>query len=263
MKEPAESRPSSFEAVFAAYAVVATFALGYGYWRLATRQNEQDAKIEQQRQEQQAAVTRLQREADDKRATDDLEIQVISLASPHLSKLRESSREAASSQRIVAAAAELLSSKGRPALAQMVEKIRTESAPIARSRPRTTVEEPVASMTLPDAWLVLLATLSGDDLKLAEGVANEKLRAAKDLGTVSTVSIYKTRLRGRYVVVLGEPLGRSAALAAAAEARRRNLYADAFAEPDGGWELVGTAPFPTETRSASSNGDADETPLRL
>ena len=56
MKMPGESRPSSFEAVFAAYAVVATFALGYGHWRLATRQNEQDAKIEQQRQEQQAAV---------------------------------------------------------------------------------------------------------------------------------------------------------------------------------------------------------------
>src|SRR6266436_7002087 len=129
MKEPAESRPSSFEAVFAAYAVVATFALGYGYWRLATRQNEQDAKIEQQRQEQQAAVTRLQREADDKRATDDLEIQVISLASPHLSRLRESGREAATSQRIVAAAAELLSSKGRPGLEQMVERIREQQTP--------------------------------------------------------------------------------------------------------------------------------------
>jgi len=252
VKEPAESRPSSFEAVFAAYAVVATFALGYGHWRLATRQNEQDAKIEKQSQELQAAVTRLQREADDKRATDDLEIQVISLASPHLSKLRESGREAATSQRIVAAAAELLSSKGRPALGQMAEKIRAESAPITRSGPRISVEEPVAP-TPPSAWLVLLATLPGDDLKLAEGVANEKLRAAKDLGTVPTVSIYKTRLRGRYVVVLGEPVSRSSALAAAAEARLSNLSADAFAEPDGGWELIGTAPFPTETRSASSN----------
>ena len=257
MKMPAESRPSSFEAVFAAYAVVATFALGYGHWRLATRQNDQDAKLEQQRQEQQAAVTRLQREADDKRTTDDLEIQVISLASPHLSKLRESGREAATSQRIVAAAAELLSSKGRPALAQMAEKIRAESAPITRSRLRATVEEPVTSMSPPGAWLVLLATLPGDDLKLAEGVANEKLRAARDQGRVSTVSIYKTRLRGRYVVVLGEPAGRSAALAAAAEARRRNLSADAFAEADSGWELIGNAPFPTETRSASSNRDAD------
>ena len=253
MKAPAESRPSSFEAIFAAYAVVATFALGYGYWRLATRQNEQDARIEQQRQEQQAAVTRLQREADDKRTTDDLEIQVISLASPHLSKLRESGREAATSQRIVSAAAELLSSKGRPALAQMAEKIRVETAPITRSGTRTAVEEPVASMSPPGAWLVLLATLPGEDLKLAEEVATEKLRAAKDLGTVSTVSIYKTRLKGRYVVVLGDPVGRSAALVAAAEARRNKLSADAFAEPDGGWELIGTAPFRTETRSASSN----------
>src|SRR5439155_20404965 len=113
MKMPAESRPSSFEAVFAAYVVVATFALGYGYWRLATRQNEQDARIEQQRQEQQAAVTRLQREADDKRATDDLEIQVISLASPHLSKMRVAGRAAAPSMRIVAAVAGCLSAEGR------------------------------------------------------------------------------------------------------------------------------------------------------
>ena len=70
---------------------------------------------------------------------------------------------------------------------------------------------------------------------------------------MSTVSIYKTRLKGRYVVVLGDPVGRSAALVAAAEARRNKLSADAFAEPDGGWELIGTAPFRTETRSASSN----------
>jgi len=45
---------------------------------------------------------------------------------------------------------------------------------------------------------------------------------------------------------------RSAALAAAAQARRRNLSADAFAEQDGGWELTGTAPFPTDVRSASA-----------
>src|SRR5438445_12959007 len=104
MKMPAESRPSSFEAVFAAYVVVATFALGYGYWRLATRQNEQDARIEQGRQEQQAAVTRLQREADDKRATDDLEIQVSARASPHLTQLGEPGGEAATSHRVLSPA---------------------------------------------------------------------------------------------------------------------------------------------------------------
>src|SRR3989454_7259900 len=158
MKGPAEPKPSSFEAVFAAYVVVATFVLGYGYWRLATRQNEENVKIEQQRQEQQAALSRLRQEADDKRAADDFEIQVISLASPHLWKLTQSGREAATSQLIVAAAAGLLSSKGRPALAEMVEKIRAESAPIARSEPRAAVEGPAASITPPSARLLLPAT---------------------------------------------------------------------------------------------------------
>src|SRR2546425_949261 len=99
MKGPAEPKPSSFEAVFAAYVVVATFVLGYGYWRLATRQNEQDVKIEQQRQEQQAALSRLRQEADDKRAADDFEIQGISLASPHPWKLTQSGRGASASTR--------------------------------------------------------------------------------------------------------------------------------------------------------------------
>src|SRR2546427_2252297 len=141
MEGPAEPKPSSFEAVFAAYVVVATFVLGYGYWRLAPRQNEQDVKIEEQRQEQQAALSRLRQEADDKRAADDFEIQVISLASPHLWKLTQSGREAATSQRIVAVAAGLLSSKGRPALAQMGEKIPAAGASIARTQPPAGVRE--------------------------------------------------------------------------------------------------------------------------
>jgi hypothetical protein len=244
---PVEPKPSPFEAVFAAYVVVATFVLGYGYWRLATRQNQQDAKIEQQRHEDQRASVKLERETDERRALDNLEVQLLSLAAPHLSKLRESGREAATSQRIVAAAADILSSKGRPGLAQMVEKIRAESAPVARSEPRT--PEPVASTPLPSAWLVLLATLPGDDLTLAERVANEKLQAAKGLGSASTVSIYKTKLKGRYVVVLGNPAEKSAALAAAAEARQRSLSPDAFAEPDGGWELIGNAPFAGEIKT--------------
>src|SRR2546422_11335083 len=102
MKGPAEPKPSSFEAVFAAYVVVATFVLGYGYWRLATRQNEQDVKIEQQRQEQQAALSRLRQEADDKRAAADLEIPRISPASPHPWKLTQSGRAAATSHPILA-----------------------------------------------------------------------------------------------------------------------------------------------------------------
>jgi hypothetical protein len=98
---------------------------------------------------------------------------------------------------------------------------------------------------------VLLATFPGNDRKKVEDVANDKLRVAKDLGITPIVSVYKTRLKERYVVVLGEPVDRSRALARAAWARRGNLSLDAFAEPDDGWELTGTAPFPTAVGSAS------------
>jgi len=72
------------------------------------------------------------------------------------------------------------------------------------------------------------------------------------VGMMPLVSIYRTKLKGRYVVALGKPTERSDALVTAAQARQKNLAADAFAEPDGGWELTGTAPFPSGTRSASA-----------
>jgi hypothetical protein len=253
----AESKPSSFEAVLAAFAFVATFALGYGQWRLAIRQNEQDVKIERQREEFQRSLLEALRDADEKRAADSLELQVITLVSPHLPRLRESGREASTSQRIVTAAAELLSARGRPGLSQMADRIREKDPPAAGSNPPAAVA-PLAEAPSPaNVWLVLLATLPGDDLKIAEGVANDKLRAAKDLGMTPAVSIYRTRIKGRYVVALGKPLGRAAALELAAQARRKNLSADAFAEPDGGWELTGTAPFPAQIKSASVEQDPD------
>jgi len=248
---PIESKPSSFEAVIAAFTIVVTFVLAYGYWKLANRQNEQALRIEQQREEFQRSLLQLQRDADGRKAADNLELQVISLVSPHLAGLRKSGREAAASQRIVAAAAELLSSRGRPGLAQMADKIREQSAPIIESELRTTVDAAVATTSPSDSWLVLLATLPGDDLKAAQVVANDKLRVAKDLGMIPVVSVYKTRLKGRYVVALGEPVDRSRAFSLAARARRGNLSLDAFAEPGDGWELTGTAPFPPAVRSAS------------
>jgi hypothetical protein len=237
----------------AAFTVVVTFALGYGYWKLATRQNEQDARIEQQSEEFRRSLVQLQRDADAKRSADNLEIQMFALMSPHLARLRESGREAATSQRIVAAAAELLSSRDRPGLAQLADKIRAQSISVAGSDSRATAVTAVAETSSSEPFLVLLATLPGDELKTAEGVANDKLRAAKDLGMMPAVGIYKTRLKGRYVVTLGSPVSRSAAVAVAAQARRRNLSADAYAERDDGWELTGTAPFPAEVRSASAH----------
>jgi len=246
-----ESKPSSFEAVVAAFAVVATFSLGYCYWRLETRQSEQEARIERQAEQFQRSLLQMQRDAEAVRAADSLELQVITLVSPHLARLRESGREAAASQRIVAAAAELLSSRGRPGLEQMVERIREQQTPpVGTPEPQTAAEQPAPEKSPASAWLVLLATLPGTDRKAAEEVANGKLQAANDLGMASAVSIYRTRLKGRYVVALGKPADRSAALALAAQARRNSLSGDAFAESDDGWELTGTAPFPTEIRSA-------------
>jgi len=249
----AESKPSSLEAVIAAFAFVVSFAFAYGYWKLATRQNEQDARIEQQREDLQRSLLQIQANMDAKRAADNFELQLFSLAAPHLAKLREPGRDAATSQRIVAAAAELLAARGRPGLQQMAEKIRERPAPPAEATdPAAKVDPPVAVKPPQTPWLVLLATLPGSDLKAAEGIANDKLRAAKDLGMTPLVHLYKTKLKGRYVVTLGTPGERSDALKAAEQARERNLSADAYVEPDSGWELTGTAPFPVEIRSASA-----------
>jgi len=246
-----ESKPSSFEAVVAAFTVVATFSLGYCYWRLETRQAELDAKIQAQAEEFQRSLLQMQRDAEAARAADNFELQMFNLVTPHLARLREPGREAAASQRIVAAAAELLASRGRPGLQQMVERIREQQTPPAAApEPQTAAEQPAPQKSAASAWLVLLATLPGTDRKTAEEVANSKLQAAKDLGLASAVSLYRTRLKGRYVVALGKPLDRSAALALASQARRNSLSGDAFAESDDGWELTGMAPFPTEIRPA-------------
>ncbi len=172
-----ESKPSSFEAVVAAFAVVSTFSLGYCYWRLETRQSEQEARIERQAEQFQRSLLQMQRDAEAVRPADSLELQVITLVSPHLARLRESGREAAASQRIVAAAAELLSSRGRPGLEQMVERIREQQTPpVGKPEPQTAAEQPAPEKSPASAWLVLLATLPGTDRKAAEEVANGKLR---------------------------------------------------------------------------------------
>jgi hypothetical protein len=245
-------KPSSFEAVIAAFAFVVSFAFAYGYWRLATRQSEQDSRFEQQRDELQRSLFRLQADLESGRAADNLELQVITLVAPHLSRLRESGREAMASQRIVDAAAELLAARGRPGLRQMAEKIRERGAPVETPDAQARIDAAAPAKAPSNPWLVLLATLPGTDLGAAEEVANEKLRTAKDVGMMPLVSIYRTKLKGRYVVALGKPTERSDALFTAAQARQKNLAADAFAEPDGGWELTGTAPFPSGTRSASA-----------
>jgi hypothetical protein len=127
----AESKLSPFEAVVGAFTFVAIFALGYCHFRLSLRQDEQEGRIERQREEFERSLLQLQREADEKRAADSLELQLISVASPHLSRVRDSGRDAATSQRIVAAAGELLAARGRRRTGR-----ERQAASSPRSRPR-------------------------------------------------------------------------------------------------------------------------------
>jgi hypothetical protein len=244
-----DRKPSSFEAVIAAFAVATTFVLGFGYWHLATRQNEQDARFEHERRRQDEALANLARTLEERRAADNLESQVFSVVAPHLSRLRDAGRDASNAQSIVAAAAELLAAKGRPGLLQLTKKLQETAAP-ARA-PVEAAPQPVASADRSGRWLVLLATVPGDAAEEAERIANIKLELANSLGIAKAVSIYRTTLKKRYVVALETPLARREAIALAAEARRQKLAGDAFAEQVAGWEHIGTAPFPTDRKSAS------------
>ena len=69
-----ESKLTACEAVHAAFAFVATFALGYEYWKLSVRQDQQDARIERQREDFQRTALEMQRQAEDKRAADAFEM---------------------------------------------------------------------------------------------------------------------------------------------------------------------------------------------
>src|SRR4051812_45924069 len=164
----AESKLSPFEAVVGAFTFVAIFALGYCHFRLSLRQDEQEGRIERQREEFERSLLQLQREADEKRAADSLELQLISVASPHLSRVRDSGRDAATSQRIVAAAGELLAARGRPGLSLMTDRIREQSSPREQTAAAIGPDpHPSPEANPSNEWLVLLATLPGTDLKAA------------------------------------------------------------------------------------------------
>ena len=129
----------------------------------------------------------------------------------------------------------------------LLKKIQDAKSPSIR--PVQAVTDCSAPSNSPANWLVSLATLPGGDAQLAKRVANAKMEAARASGIAAGVSIYRTTIKNRFVVSLGRPLVKDAALALAAEARRVNLASDAFAEQISGWQAVGTAPFAIETAS--------------
>jgi len=179
-----------FEVGVAACGVIVTVILGYGQCALAKQQRSQEERLEVQRREHEAqleqqkrghqlALAEMQRQAEDRRAADNIEVQVISLVSPHFSRLAGTDKQARrTSSKILAAAADFLSSKQRPGLAQMTDKI-LEDTPGIRSDVRTKIEEAVVIPNAASTWYVVLASLPGSDLKLAQRRQTKSFRSQR------------------------------------------------------------------------------------
>src|SRR5438270_131928 len=62
---PSESRLSAIETVIVAFTAVTTFVLGFGYWKITTRQNEQEEKLALRARDSEAALARVERTVDE------------------------------------------------------------------------------------------------------------------------------------------------------------------------------------------------------
>ncbi|HWE23660.1 MAG TPA: hypothetical protein VG496_06935 [Myxococcales bacterium] len=187
-----ESRLSSIEVLTVAFTAATTFVLGFGYWTLSTRQNEQDAKLELQMRSSAATLAQVERKLD--------------------------------------------------GLERLVRRLRHD--PDLKQIPGQMEGAGTGPTPSDGQWIVLLATVLCDEVQPAQDVANARLTAAQELRMVPVVTVYRTRLKRRFVVALDRPGPKSGVVALAAEVRRKGLAPDAYAERFDGWEFVGTAPFP-------------------
>jgi hypothetical protein len=217
-----------FEISLTAIGLAVTAILGYGQLRVSEAQHDQAAR---------------QQVEESKRAVDNIEVQVMSLVAPHLGNLAKQSGDFKSSQKVVLAAAEYLSTKhNRTALASMAAKIseNNQSVPI---EVRTRIQEATEAVSPAGKWFAVLASLPASDLPAAKEVANKKLKQAQSVAPGTSVKIYKTKLSNNFAIVLEGPVERKKALDLALLARSSTLAKDAFAQQDREWVTVGTAPF--------------------
>jgi len=167
-----------FQIYVAAVGVLVTGILGYGQCRLGQQQNE---------------ILNNQAAAAKANAIDTIEVQVMTLVSPHLGLLGSDSDAAKRSEGVVLAAAEYLSDQyGRTSLAEMAAEISEASATVSTPT-RTRLEE--AREAPPDSptYFTVLASLPADNLDAARAVANSKLAAARGFGVDAPIQIYKTK----------------------------------------------------------------------
>lgn len=216
-----------FEIIVMLIGVCVTAVLGYGQYRLGQQQNK---------------ILENQRISAEERATNDVEIKVMSLVSPHLSSLREPGEKGQNAQRIVLAASEYLSDEyGRTSLAKMAAKI-TEGGKSVKKQVKVRLEEATQSSAAASNWYSVVSSVDGNDYKTAKRIAIEKQRLSKSLGVKQAVEIYKTKISNNYAIVIGGPLDQTQARSLASIARKAGIASDAFAQKDRSWELVEKLP---------------------
>ena len=221
-------RSKTFEITIAALGLIVTALLGYGQYKLNKEQSE---------------IAIRQQEAEKIRAIDNIEVQIMSLVSTHLSNLSKPGAEFASSQRVVLAASEYLSSQHqRTALAAMAAKI-SEGNTTVPTDVTTRIKEATSIATPSANWFTVLASLPVDDEASAKEIANRFLENVESKYQSGQIQLYRTKISNSFAVVLNGPSNRTTAIEAASKARRVELAKDAFAQQDRDWTLIGTAPF--------------------
>jgi hypothetical protein len=95
-------------------------------------------------------------------------------------------------------------------------------------------------------WYTVVASLPPDDLKGACKIAQGKLLLSQQADIAHQVKIFKTKESDVYAVVIGEKVTRLDALALAADARKKGIARDAFAQQDRSWTYVSDVPCQDE-----------------
>ena len=111
------------------------------------------------------------------------------------------------------------------------------------ARVETTSPTPVAAEGL---WYTVVASLPPDDLKGACKIAQGKLLLSQQADIAHQVKIFKTKESDVYAVVIGDKMSRSDALVLAADARKKGIATDAFAQQDRSWTYVSDVPCQDE-----------------
>jgi hypothetical protein len=177
-----------------------------------------------------------QHRAEERRASDNVEVQVIALVAPRFSELGGSDEKAKTSQRVVLAAASYLTDQyQRTGLAKIYREILPPSADLNIQVGAAEATEPA---TAESPWHVVLASLAANDKSAACKMAHEKLKIAQSEGLPEKIRLYRTKISDNYAVVIGEPMSRLDAVSLAVSARNKGLAEDTFAQQDRSWTLA-------------------------